>query len=84
MSNFMNLKRMNNVIRGDRADSINSLLYLAIKHMPIECKVTENNDACWLFFALFIDGGYLAWFVHFKIIMINFKIHKNLEGESKR
>ena len=58
--NFVNHKS------GNHTDSINSLLYLAIEHMLKECKVTENNGACQSLFVLFIEGRYLAWFIHCK------------------
>ena len=60
------LKGMNKVKSGDHTDSINSLLYLAMGHMPKECKVTENNGACGSLFVLFIVGCYLAWLICFK------------------
>ena len=63
---LIKLKRMNKVKSGNRADSINSLLYLAIRHIPKECQVTENNGACRSLFVPFIDGRYLAWFIRFK------------------
>ena len=58
---------MNNVKSGDRTDSVNSLLYLAIEHMPKECKVTAKKGACQTLFVLFMDGRYLAWFIHLRL-----------------
>ena len=61
------LKRINKIKSGNCTDSINSLLYLAIGHLPKECKVTENNGACRSLLVLFIDGCYLGWLIHLKI-----------------
>ena len=57
---------MNKVKCGDCTDAINILLYLAVGHMAKECKVTENNGACWSLYVLFIDGRYLARLIRFK------------------
>ena len=61
---------MRKVKSGDRTDSINSLLYFAIRHMPKECKVTVNNGVCQFLLVLFIDGPYLDWFLPFKEAML--------------
>ena len=61
------LKPTNNVKSGDRTDSINNLFYLAVESMPKECKKTEKNGPYLTLFVIFIDGRYLAWFIHLKI-----------------
>ena len=43
------LKRMHKVRSGNRTDSINSLLHLAIEHMPEECKGQKTMAPVGLF-----------------------------------
>ena len=73
--------RMNKVKSGDRTDSINGLFYLAMGHMPKECKVTENNGACRSLFVLFKDGRYLAWFIRFNSTKLQKKEKETLTNQ---
>ena len=52
---------MNKVKSSDCTDSINSLLYLAIRHMSKECKVRGNNGAVSLI--SIYRRTLLAWFI---------------------